>query len=196
MYAGICTLHISLKALCRHGAPSMFACWCTCVCLQSMIAHHTRSCTHAPSACSFTRSFAPTHTLHWSGWCGAVDKACAVVDSSACSGSFFWAPALVSSVLHWRVFAFVFCLEQICGIVSELEVPGLAFCLCIDMTSNKFQYAFTSKRISLIHGMVFYSLYSSHTLFLTCLHKYVIRICFYFVLISYVDLHVLLIYGM
>ena len=134
-----------------------------------MIAHHTRSCTRAPSACSFSRNFAPTHTLHWSWWCGAVDKACAVVDSSACSGPFL-------GHLHWSV---LFCtdasllslfLEQICGIDSELEVPGLAFCLCMLMSSNKFQYAFTSQRISLIHGMAYYYSYSSYTLFLTCLH--------------------------
>ena len=123
---------------------------------------------------------------------GDPDKACAVVDSSACSGSFL-------GRLHWPV---LFCtgassLSLFLGadlcLDSELEVPGLAFCLCIDMTINKFQYAFTSKRISLIHGMAYYTSYLSHTLFLTCLHKYVISMCFYFVLISYVDIHVLLI---
>ena len=100
---------------------------------------------------------------------GDHDKACAVVDSSVCSGSFL-------GRLHWSG---LFCtdasllslfLEQICGLDSELEVPGLAFCLCINMTSNKFQYAFTSKRISLIHGMAYYTLYSAHTLFLSCWH--------------------------
>ena len=118
---------------------------------------------------------------------GDPDKACAVVDSSACSGSFL-------GRLHWSV---LFCtdassLSLFCGadmcLDSELEVPGLAFCLCINMTSNKFQYAFTRQRISFIHGMAFSTSYSSHTLFLTCLHQYVIRICFYSVLISYIDL--------
>ena len=68
--------------------------------------------------------------------------------SGACIGQF----CVALTRLCFRFF-----LEQMCGLDSELKVPGLAFCLCIK-TSNKFQYAFTSKRISLIHGIAYSTL--------------------------------------
>ena len=195
MHTRIRTLHIALK---RHAGIEHQAC------LRFMHVHHvckawvhshTRSCTRASSACSLSRNLAPTLPSNGAvGGVRLVDRA-AHCDIPACSGSLVGRLQLPRSVWLSRASASLF-MEELLGFDSELEVPGLAFCLCINMTSNKFRYALTSQRMSLIHGMAYDTLYLSHTLFLTCLHTSVIGICFYVVLLSYADLHVLHIYFM